>query len=66
MGSVGLLSKLDLIGLLSDFSCGSDVCDHFFLSSISLLGVNRDLIPPARDTAFFKGDSVDYGPKSRC
>jgi hypothetical protein len=65
-GSVGLLSKLDLIGPLSDSSYGSGVYDHVFLPSISLIGVNRDLITPARDTAFFDGDSVDYCPKSRC
>ena len=45
----------DLIGPLSDSSYGSGVYDHVFLPSISLIGVNRDLIPPARDTAFFEG-----------
>jgi len=55
-----------LIGSLSDSSYGSGVYDHVFLPSISLIGVNRDLIPRARDTAFFEGDFVDYGLKSRC
>jgi len=55
MGSVGLLSKLDLIGPLSDSSYGSGVYDHVFLPSISLIGLNRDLIlqqgiPPLSDT----------------
>ena len=66
MGSAGLLSKLGLIGPLSDSSYGSDVYDHVFLPSFSLIGVNRDLITPARDAAFFEGESVDYGPKLRC
>ena len=54
IGSVGLLSEPSLIGPLPDSSYRSGVYDHVFLPSISLIGVNGDLIPPAGDTAFFE------------
>ncbi len=61
---LGCFPKLGLIDPLSDSLYGSGIYYHVFLASISLLGVNRDMILLARDTAFFEGDSVHYDAKS--
>jgi hypothetical protein len=61
-----LFFKLDPVILVRASVLGSGISSHVLLRSISLIGVNRDLITPARDTAFFEGESVDYGPKLRC
>ena len=66
LGSAELFSKFDLIILLAASSLGSGIYNHVLACSIHRRRVNTDLIPPARDTAFFESDSVDYCPKSRC
>jgi len=63
-GFVELRSKLDLITLLFNSSLGSGIYNHVFLSSTSPRTVNGDLVLPARDTAIFETDSIDYSLKS--
>ena len=61
-----LFSKEGLIILFFDFSFESGTCNQALLLFISPRGVNSDLILSTRDTAIFRGGSVDYGPKSIC
>jgi len=59
-----LFSKSDLIAFLADFSLGSGVYNHAFLSSISPRGVNGELILPTKNPCIFWDGSLDYGSES--
>jgi hypothetical protein len=65
LDSAELLSKLDLIILLSASSLGSGIYNHVPLSSISPQGANTGIVLTRRSTTIFGSDSADYGPKLR-
>ena len=66
LGSAELLSKFDLIILLSASSLGSGIYNHVLVCSIPPRRVNPDPILSTKDTPIFGADSGHYVPKSRC
>ena len=66
LDSAELLSKSDLIILLSASSLESGIYNHVLACSIPPRRVNTDPILSIRDAPIFGADFTHYVPKSRC